>query len=306
MLCCDERYLPYAALTIYTLMQSNPDRDFDICIASLDALEVPPAIAQAGVRMCQISVGSAFDELPTSKRFSVAAYVRLALAEAFCDDYDRILYLDSDIMVVGEELGAVFSLDLLTAPVGAATDNMKLKYPRRPTPDQAALGVNGPYFNSGVLLIDTKAFVQQEIREKCIQVAKQHDPEKLHFDQTLLNLALIGNWARLHPAWNWQWSIVRPMFEIFIDTQIIHFVGTAKPWSDRKAGLPIRYREKARRFFAKYYPDLETNTAPPATKIRKSNLYARLIRHIGRTSAFVDAFNDHSGDIMKVLPPDFR
>lgn len=301
--CCDAKYLPYATLAVTTLIQTNMERNFDICIASLDALAVPTALAGANVRMCQMDVGDTFDCLPTSNRFSVAAYLRLALADAFCADYDRILYLDCDVMVVGDDLNAIFGFDLHGAPLGAATDNVKWKSPRRATHDQKSLAINGPYFNSGVLLIDCAAFIQQKIKEKCIAVALQTDAEKIYFDQTLLNLVLKENWAQLHPVWNWQWAIVRPMFELFFDPQIVHFIADAKPWSDPKGDLPIRYREKARRFFAKYYPDLETDIAPAAVTIAKRDVYARLLKHLTRTHLFVRMFNEHSGDIHKVLAP---
>jgi lipopolysaccharide biosynthesis glycosyltransferase len=303
VLCCDGKYLPYAALAITTLTKSQMERDFDICIASLDALEVPPALQGADVRMCQINVGDTFDSLPTSERFSVAAYLRLALADAFHADYDRILYLDCDVMVVGDDLNAVFAFDLHGTPLGAATDNVKWKSPKRATHDQKSLGINGPYFNSGVLLIDCAAFIQQDIKGKCIEIAQQTDAKKIYFDQTLLNLALKNNWARLHPVWNWQWAIVRPMFELFFDPQIVHFITKAKPWSDPKGELPIRYREKARRFFAKYYPDLEIDIAPAATAISKRDVYVRLIKRLTRAHLFVAMFNAHSGDTHKVLTP---
>ncbi|WP_322891531.1 MULTISPECIES: glycosyltransferase family 8 protein [unclassified Yoonia] len=301
--CCDENYLPYAALAIHTLLRNNPERDYDICIASLDALDMPPALDGQDIRICRIDVGDSFDGMPVSKRLTIATYLRLALPEAFATDYDRILYLDCDVFVAGEALGDVFTLDLAGRPVGACMDITKAKHPRHPTPDQTAVGISGPYFNAGVLLIDTAAFREQALRSQCIAAARKHEGALLQLDQTLLNIVLLDNWAELHPAWNWQWAIVRPMFDTFIDPQIVHFVTGAKPWSDPNGALPIRFRETARRFFAKHYPELPVRICAPAKQLWKRKVVLRLLKHITRSFTFVNGYNRHGGDIMKVRFP---
>jgi len=302
--CCDAKYLPYAALAIHTLVRNNPVRDFDICITSLDALELPPALEGHDVRLCQIDVGDAFAGFPVSERFSVAAYLRLTLPHAFTTDYSRILYLDSDVFVVGDALKAIFSIDLQGRPVGACTDSTKWKHPGKATQDQKVLSINGPYFNSGMLLIDVKEYESKDVLTVCRSILETYGPEKIFFDQMLLNLALAENWAELHPAWNWQWPVVRPLFEIFIDVQIVHFITNTKPWSDPRGSLPIKYREQARRFFEEHFPQIATKTAPPSAQLKKRKVLFRLIKHITRSFTFVDGYNRHGGDIMKVVLPD--
>ncbi|WP_458791110.1 glycosyltransferase family 8 protein [Yoonia sp. MH D7] len=301
VLCCDAKYLPYAALTIDTLLRSNPRPDFDICVVSLDPLVLPEVLRRDEVRFCQIAVGDVFDGLRTTDRFSLAAYVRLALPAAFVEDYDRILYLDCDIMVVGTAISEVFDIDLGDAPIGAVSDNMKWKYPGKPTPDQAGLGVNGPYFNSGVLLIDCQAFLAQGVLDACLRVAAENNPEKIHFDQTLLNLALVGNWAGLHPVWNWQWAAVRPMLEVYVDVQILHFVGIAKPWSAHAKGMPLRYRALAYRFLKAHFPALDVPL--PTRQFDKWSVIATLVHHIGKVPVFAQLMAHYGSDIMSVKRP---
>lgn len=301
--CCDEKYLPYAALAIHTLVRNNPVRDFDICITSLDALVMPPVLESYDIRFCQIDVGNAFNGFPVSEQFSLAAYLRLTLPEALAGDYTRLVYLDCDVFVVGEAFGDVFQLDLAGRPVGACNDCVKLKHPKRPTDDQKALGINGPYFNSGMLLIDVDKFRQQGIFNKCGDALEKYGPDKIYFDQTLLNIALLGNWAELHPAWNWQWVIVRALFEMFIDVQVVHFVSAGKPWNDPKGTLPVKYRETTRRFFSQYYPDLEVKIGLPSKQLEKKKVLARVFKHLTRTFTFVNGYNRHGGDIMTVVHP---
>lgn len=304
ILCTDQGYLPFASLAIHTLLRNNPVRDYDICIASLDALDMPAELRAHDIRLCQIDVGDAFDGMPVSKRFSIAAYLRIALPEAFQGQYDRIVYLDCDIFVIGDAFSKIFQLDLQGRPVGACNDCAKWKHRNNPTGDQRALGINGPYFNSGMLVMDVDHFVSENIRQACLDALNKYEIEKIYFDQTLLNLALERKWAELHPAWNWQWAIVRPLFEVFIDVQIVHFVAYAKPWSDPKGSLPIRYREIARRFFSVHYPHLVEKIGSPASRLQKRKILARLIKHIMRSFTFVDGFNRHGGDITKVVLPE--
>lgn len=282
-------------------MNNTPRRSFDICIASLEALTLPAVLRDAGVRFCQISVGDAFDSLPKFNRFSEATYLRLALPQALGTDYDRILYLDSDTIVAGDAMASVFDLDLGTTPLGAVLDNVKWKFPRKPTPDQAALGINGAYFNSGVLLMDCREFLRQQIFTRCLEVGRQIDPKIIHMDQTLLNLALRDNWTALHPAWNWQWSIVRPLFEALIDVQVVHFIGPRKPWADPRAQLPLRYRQSALRFLKRHFPDAITVDQP--AEVSRGRLMVQLLKHIGRAPAIVRLLRHYGPDITLVRPP---
>jgi lipopolysaccharide biosynthesis glycosyltransferase len=301
--CCDEKYLPYAALAIHTLVRNNPVRDYDICITSMDALTMPHVLEQHDIRMCQIGVGATFDEVPKPHKLSMTAYLRLVLAEALGNDYVKILYLDCDVFVVGDALGEVFKLNLHGRPVGACMDSVKWKYPRRETSDQTLLGIKGPFFNSGVLLIHSREFVSQEIRSSVLNIVVAASGKLKQLDQPVLNAALQDNWVELHPAWNWQWAIVRPMFGTYIDLQVVHFTSRVKPWSDPLGKIPVEYRMIAQRFFAKYYPELEVAISAPATKLSKNAVIFRLTKHVTRSFNFVNGYNRHGGDITKVVLP---
>lgn len=304
--CTDEAYLPFASLAIHTLLRSNPVRDYDICIASLDPLDLPAELRAHDIRLCQIDVGDAFDGMPVTERFSLAAYLRIALPEAFEGQYDRILYLDSDVFVVGDALDSVFDLDLQNCPIGAVTDITKLKHPKKPTSDQKALGLDGPYFNSGVMLFDVERFIAVRVRQRCAEAAQLYQGKPIYFDQTLLNIVLQNERAQMNMGWNWQWPFSRSLFECFIDVQIVHFIGDDKPWSDHERKLPLKYRETARRFFQKFYPELAQKIPGADTPLRNGALYHYFFRHMTKIHLFTKGFNRHCGDLNKVLPPDLR
>jgi lipopolysaccharide biosynthesis glycosyltransferase len=302
--CCDKGFLPFAALSLHTLFQSTPSPDFDVCLVSTETLDVPPAVAHHCIRNCKIDIDSTIEALPTSDRLSLATYMRLFLPEVFAGDYDRILYLDCDLLIVGEELDTVFSLDLHGTPLGAVTDGFQWKYPGRRSVDQQSVGFTGPYFNSGVLLIDCKTYIEQKIREKCIAAVLKFGHLKISFDQTVLNYVLQGNWARINPSWNWQWANVRSMFEVYLNLQIVHFVTTDKPWADPKAVLPAQYRERACNFLAKHYPEVEISAGATPKTLSKWRVVLKAFRHVLRARHFAAAYNANGGDINRVVGPD--
>jgi lipopolysaccharide biosynthesis glycosyltransferase len=304
--CTDEAYLPFASLAIHTLLRSNQVRDYDICIASLDPLDLPAELRAHDIRLCQIDVGDAFDGMPVSKRFSIETYLRIALPEAFQGQYSRILYLDSDVFVVGDALDTIFHLDLMNYPVGAVTDITKLKHPDRPTFDQKALGLDGPYFNSGVMLLDVERFIAARVRARCAEAAQFYQGKLIYFDQTLLNIVLQNERAQLNMGWNWQWSFARSLFECFIDVQIVHFIGADKPWSAHRCKLPLKYREITRRYFQKFYPELAQKIPATDEPLGNGALFRYFFRHMTKIHLFTKGFNRHCGDLNKVLPPDLR
>lgn len=302
--CCDARYLPFAALAANTILRFAADHDFDLAICSTEALEYPAALPPEAVRMCRIDPGDALDGLRVSNRFSATAYLRLTLAEAFAADYQRVLYLDSDTMCTGPGAGKALDLDLLGRPFGAVSDNLKWKRPRRATPDQRAAGVNGPYLNSGVLLMDTAAFMRAGLREGCIATANAHQQARLHFDQTLLNIAGAGQWAELHPAWNWQWARTRIYYEMLADVQFMHFIGDKKPWWDPKGGLPPRYRARAKEFLQRHDPDGMYDFGPPDKQLRAASVAWTLVKHMERSGDVTRLLNRFGPDITRTLLPE--
>ena len=300
--CCDTAYLPFAAQAIDSLFRSAMDRSFDVCIVSLDTLTLPEVLAEYPVRLCRLDAGGALDAFATTDRFPVAAYVRLLLAHALGQEYDRICYLDADVLVVGSAIASVFELDLAGRPLGAVSDSMKWKRPGTATHDQAGAGLTGPYFNSGMLLIDCAPFVEQDVLVRCQEALPRCDLQHFQFDQTVLNIALEGNWTRLHPAWNWQWTPVRPLFELLVDVQIIHFITARKPWSDPAGRLPARYRARSRRFMQAHFPQVDV---PGDDAMRtKMQMLSLFLRHAGKVPQFLRLMREHGamGDIHATYP----
>lgn len=252
---CDEGYARYASFAAAQIAALHPDRDFDLCLCSLEEVEANPALAGLGLRLCRIEVGGIFDGLRFDARRSQIAYLRIALPQAFSGEYDRILYLDSDTFVQGGDFSALLDLPLGPCGVAAVRDNTQWRTPGRYPPEFRALGLgNAAYFNSGCLLFDVAACVADDLLGACLAFGGRHAADLVRHDQTLLNCVLHGRWAELSPVWNWQYTWASRLFEAMEGAHVIHFIGPKKPWSHTGGELPPRFRRAYAAFMADVWP----------------------------------------------------
>jgi hypothetical protein len=91
------------------------------------------------------------------------------------------------------------------------------------------------YFNAGVLLIDTKKWMEADIFYRCIEVNQKLGPFNCQ-DQDVLNFVFMNNWQVLPPTMNvmvstYDHSLAFPQLK---SPMIVHFVGEFKPWQ----GIP--------------------------------------------------------------------
>jgi len=296
---CDGRYLPYALFAAEQVARLHPARDFDICLCALgETLDVPPALAPLGLRVCRVGAGGALAGLPLDARRSEATYLRLLLPGALGGDYRRLLYLDSDVFVQGGDFGALMRVDLGARAVAAVRDNFQWRNPRRHVDSFRAMKLpNGPYFNAGVLLIDTGAFAAAGVVGRCVAFAAAHPSGMLHMDQDLLNGALIGEWAEISPRWNWQYTRATMLFEAMEGAHVVHFIGAKKPWTHTGGRLPPRFRDAYRAFFARVWPERPPLEAGPAPHRDRRYLREVLIRHTLAAGRFCDYLDRFESDL---------
>lgn len=263
--CCDAGYLPYAlhaAARIAALRRTSAD--FDICIAGEQPPDIPGALGPLGLRAVAIAAGGLFDGLRLDARRTASAYLRLALPDALGAEYDRILYLDSDIAVRGGDVGALLDVDLRGAPLAAVRDNMQWRTPGRRHEQFRRFGwPAAPYFNSGLLLIDCAAWQAADLTARAVALGRAERERLVGHDQTLLNCVLRGAWAELPPTWNWQYTWATRHFEAMEDPNIVHFIGPAKPWRDPGHRLPPRFAQGLAAFLAGAMPEVTPPAIPP-------------------------------------------
>lgn len=256
VMACDANYAPYTFCLAEQIAQAHPHRDFDICIFSAQPLEVPKSLAQLDLK-CEVFAGvNPFEGGPNASRHGSATYLRLLIPGLLANRYRRILHLDGDILYQGQGIDILLAADLCGATLGAVRDNTQWRTPGRSNPEFQVLGRSGrPYFNAGVLLIDTKRYVEQDVLGKCLELWGGDPGALIRHDQSLLNLVVDGTWAEFSPVWNWQYTWSSRFFADLAEPRLIHFIGPRKPWKDTSAALPARFRRTYHAFVARHYPD---------------------------------------------------
>ena len=195
-------------------------------------------------------------DLKLTDHFVTAVYYRLLIAELLPHTLDKVIYLDSDL-VMNENLGKLWRIDV--------EDNYLLAVPDIGTPIISAgllnykeLGIlgNQPYFNAGVLLINFKKWRVDNIGLKVIEYVRQHGEYIRWPDQDGLNAVLAGQWRELDPRWNqipviyryasWEESPFQEEVykKILHDPYIVHFASGFKPWNS--------YRHSSKALFYQY------------------------------------------------------
>lgn len=203
---------------------------------------------------------SAIADLPVSGHFNLVGYYRMLMPRLLSADIDRVLYLDSDLMI-GADLAQLWRHDLSGNMCLAVQDcaapcmdaSVALPNYQRcsaylgsawPVPNFRELGLGGdaPYFNSGVLLIDLAAWRAADLPRLLLGCMEQHSQHALWWDQYALNVVLAGRWGSLDLRWNqgaqiyqyptWEQSpFSRQTFEeLRDDPYIVHFTTRHKPW----------------------------------------------------------------------------
>ena len=131
-------------------------------------------------------------DLKLTDHFVTAVYYRLLISDLLPQTIDKVIYLDSDL-VVNEDLGRLWSVEV--------ENYYLLAVPDIGTPNIAAgllnykdLGISGdqPYFNAGVLLVNFKKWREDNIGLKIIEYVRQHSNYIRWADQDGLNAVLAG------------------------------------------------------------------------------------------------------------------
>ena len=177
--------------------------------------------------------------LPTVGFTRKATWYRILLPELL-PGVDRVLYLDSDLLVL-DSLIELAELDLAGNHLAAVTNVFQLDHLHWPE----RLGLAGPlaYFNAGVMLLDLAALRRVRATQELRAYGADHAHELALRDQDVVNVVLGRHRLALHPRWNCMNSVLRfpwspyafgagAVAEARARPAIRHFEGPSvnKPW----------------------------------------------------------------------------
>ena len=230
----DDNYIPYLDVAISSLI-ANASRNFEYRIIVLNTglceenVKLVKQNERAGFDIDFIDISEELEGIKNSFKhvyhFSVAAYYRLFIASLF-PEYNKILYLDCDLVVLGD-VSKLYFTELYDNIIGACPEEYVQNTPEFRKYAKTALGVNPDgYINTGVLLINLDAFRKNEIENKFVKLITEYDFDLLDPDQAYLNYLCNGKIYVLPNGWNKE-----PMpIECEGEKNIVHYALYKKPW----------------------------------------------------------------------------
>lgn len=208
-------------------------------------------------------------------KWTAAVYYRLFFPFVISPDVKRLLYIDTDVLVVND-LSELYNQNIDPYPVGAVYDNYVKTAP------QLGITEDGNYFNSGMLLMDIDKWKEQQISEKAMQFLADY-PEKIQFvDQDALNAVLKNNWKKLDWKYNTMYSCIpqdirKDQLDSFIkDKVVLHFT-LQRPWNtlcrNRYRDLYHHYLQISPAENKQKYTDYNSSKIVPLLKLRALEFY---------------------------------
>jgi lipopolysaccharide biosynthesis glycosyltransferase len=245
-LAADARYaLPLAVTLRSALAHLEPERELVAYVVD-DGL--PPATREQIVSSTldpRLSIRwlslprAAFEGLPCWGQMSATTYSRLLLADLLPPSVQRVLWLDCDLLVLGD-LAELWISPLGGCCTGAVRDpfipclGSRLGLRRL---DEPGLPAGAPYFNAGVMLIDLQRWRDAEVGPRALEFLRRYRDRVFYQDQAALNAILAGCWTELASRWNHAVSGTDAAEGREAGRQpaagILHFSGSLKPWRFR-------------------------------------------------------------------------
>lgn len=232
----DDAYTPFLAVALQSLIE-NASHDYKYLIKILHTNVQNEHMEQirkyesenVNIEFVDLSyyIEKVQDKLYTRDYYTNTTYFRLFLPELY-PQYDKVLYLDSDIIVVGD-ISELYNTDMGTNLVAAAPDDI-IQY-NKVFQDYAELVVGVSkyehYFNAGVLLMNLDELRKFKFQEKFLYLLGTVKFSVAQ-DQDYLNRLCKGRVTLISHDWN-----VMPYVNQETkpeDIQLIHYNFAYKPW----------------------------------------------------------------------------
>jgi lipopolysaccharide biosynthesis glycosyltransferase len=236
----DENYWMPLYVSLFSLLDNNPDLSFEIFIMSKkeddDFDNFSDELQQGHAKELSINFveidESQFDDVPEPAWFSEGIYYRLLINSLLPVSDRNVLYLDCDTLVTGS-IKNLFETDLSGSIVGATPETHSYKS------FFIGLPVDAHFYNTGILYINMHQWEKSNIEIKALEYIKDN-PDMNAPLQEILNTIIYNNsgWKPLHPKYNamvgaWVDSNKSDRWGRDVDPKIVHYFGGSKPWQYR-------------------------------------------------------------------------
>ncbi|QLG69526.1 MAG: glycosyl transferase, family 8 [Candidatus Woesebacteria bacterium] len=169
------------------------------------------------------------------KHISINAYYKVLIPESLPEKISKILILDCDLIVL-KDISKLYNTKLEEKIIGAVPNPL--------SEDRCKiLGISPKdgYFNSGVMIVNTKKWKSQKIAKKVIEYAISHNDIIANAEQDPLNFILKNKWKKIEYVYNQQTIMYaynyrrlkikkKEYLEAIKKPVIIHYTSSNKPW----------------------------------------------------------------------------
>lgn len=278
-LACDNDYTPITGVLLESIKRNmSPEYYYDVVIMHRNISEANQDIlcsifyncGNATLRFADVSRNfKEYINVHVDRHLSVETYYRFMIMDIF-RDYDRVLYLDCDMIVeddlselfatdMGENaIAAVRDIDFISASVDDSTKKLYneqiLKYIKIPEIYD--------YFQAGVIIFNINKIKELISSEELFSIALSRD--WYYHDQDVLNYVFSGSVKYLDYKWN-VYSLLESdsarsnliknhlpalIYSAYCDARkkpaIIHFAGVPKPWKNLSCDLAMKFWKYAK------------------------------------------------------------
>lgn len=157
--------------------------------------------------------------------FSIATYYRLFIESMF-PKYDKALYLDCDIVVLGD-ISKLYNIKLGNKLVGAIREQIICSNEVFRQYTNISMGIKPEkYFNAGILLMNLKKFRENRIQDQFVSLIREYNFDVVDPDQAYLNVLCKNKVKYIKINWNKESLEEKCKGKI----QICHYALYKKPW----------------------------------------------------------------------------
>lgn len=277
-------FLPVLSVTIQSIIEhSSEKKNYDIVILTKAVDEYRTALIKnqiAGsnnfsIRFFDVSSTIAGYRLKASDHISSATYYRFLIQDVL-PNYDKVLYLDSDI-VCNRDVSELFDMEMGEAWIAAAKDPdfigqvSSVKDIYLYAKNQLKMDNPYDYFQAGVLLLNTKELRKNFTAKKWLEISSEK--QFRYMDQDILNAYCEHKVVYFDMKWNMLIdcnnyrvpvlikstpdSVSQEYFAARKSPYIIHYAGYQKPWNDINCDMFEQFWIYARKapFYERLYYD---------------------------------------------------
>jgi len=185
---------------------------------------------------------SIMDNYPNTKNHATitkVTYYRLFLADILSPAIEKVIYLDSDI-IVRKNLITLWNFPIDNFPIAAVCDMDEQKEEKYQRLDYDK---RWGYFNAGVLVLNLAFWRENKITKKCLDFISEHPEKIIQHDQDVLNYVLHEQRKILSMRYNFQNGFMYKtkkieekkyaddLSESLKDPVIVHYT-CDKPWKE--------------------------------------------------------------------------